>query len=153
MDLMITADHLHDLHAGPAWHGPSLREALEGVDAALAARRPSDGAHSIWELVGHVAVWEEVSARWLSGEAVTELTPAGNFPPAGGGEAAWRALRERSDRANRALQEAIRRFPSSRLDEIVPARDYSFATLIQGVPFHSVYHAGQIVMLRKILRP
>jgi hypothetical protein len=152
MNAMSTvADQLEQLHDGPAWHGPSLREALEGVDAALAARRPADAAHNIWELVGHIAVWEEVSARWLRGEAIEELTPGENFPAAGGGEAAWRALRERSDRANRALRNAIHDFPPSRLDEIVPGRDYTFATLIRGVPFHSVYHAGQIVVLRRIV--
>jgi uncharacterized damage-inducible protein DinB len=151
MNLEMTADQLEQLHAGPAWHGPSLREALEGVDAALAARRPAEEAHNIWELVGHITVWEEVCARWLSGEAVEELAPGENFPAAGGGEAAWRALRDRSDRASRSLDEAIRRFPPSRLDEIVPARDYTFATLIRNVPFHGVYHAGQIMILKKVL--
>lgn len=151
MNIEMSPDQLEHNYAGPAWHGPSLREALDGVDAALATRRPAEGAHNIWELVGHIAVWEEVSASWLSGEAVEELAPGENFPAAGGAEAAWRALRDRADRANRTLQEAIRRFPPSRLEEIVPARDYSFATLIEGVPFHAVYHTGQIVMLRRIL--
>jgi hypothetical protein len=151
MNVALAADQLHEIHDGPAWHGPSLREALEGVDAALAARRPAEDAHNIWELAGHVAVWEEVCARWLSGEAVEELTPAENFPAAGDGESAWDALRARCDRATRSLEETIRRFPPSRLEAIVPARDYTFAALIRNIPFHSVYHTGQIMLLRKVL--
>ncbi len=32
---------------GAAWHGPSWREALDGVDPQAAARRPIAGAHTI----------------------------------------------------------------------------------------------------------
>ena len=39
---------------GPAWHGPSVLEALEGVSAEDAAEHPIEGAHSIWELVLHL---------------------------------------------------------------------------------------------------
>ncbi|PYQ46578.1 MAG: hypothetical protein DMF78_26090 [Acidobacteria bacterium] len=36
---------------GPAWHGPSVLEALDGVTAEGASAHPLTGAHSIWELV------------------------------------------------------------------------------------------------------
>jgi hypothetical protein len=39
---------------GQAWHGPSLRELLDGVTAEQAAARPIPNAHSIWELVNHI---------------------------------------------------------------------------------------------------
>ena len=41
-----------------AWHGPSLLELLEDVDAATAAAKPIPNVHSIWELLLHVAVWD-----------------------------------------------------------------------------------------------
>src|SRR5215470_17811490 len=53
---------------GEAWHGPALMEILDGVDARAAAARPLPQAHSIWELVVHIAVWEDVVTRRIHGE-------------------------------------------------------------------------------------
>lgn len=54
---------------GGAWHGPSFREALEGVDLASALRRPIPEAHSIAEIVLHATAWHDVVRRRLGGEA------------------------------------------------------------------------------------
>jgi len=51
-------DQLHRAFHGNAWHGPAVLETLDGIDAELAARRPQEGGHNIWELVRHVAFWE-----------------------------------------------------------------------------------------------
>ena len=40
---------------GDAWHGPAVRDVLNGVDARTAMRSPPEGAHSIWELALHIA--------------------------------------------------------------------------------------------------
>ncbi|HXT21154.1 MAG TPA: hypothetical protein VN923_10415, partial [Thermoanaerobaculia bacterium] len=44
------ADQLERAFRGGAWHGPSLSEVLDGVDAATAARRAFPDAHTIAEL-------------------------------------------------------------------------------------------------------
>ena len=84
------ADQLRRAFDGSAWHGPSLMELLEDVDAATAAAKPLAKVHSIWELVLHVAAWDAAGCRRLSGEKI-QLTGTANFPvvprPA---EAAWR---------------------------------------------------------------
>ncbi|MGB0111192.1 MAG: hypothetical protein WBP52_22060, partial [Terriglobales bacterium] len=49
------ADQLRRAFDGEAWHGDSLFEILERVGAARAAARPIGSAHTIWELVLHVA--------------------------------------------------------------------------------------------------
>jgi hypothetical protein len=38
-----------------AWHGPAMLEVLDGITPAMAAKRVAKGAHTIWELVDHVA--------------------------------------------------------------------------------------------------
>ena len=53
-------DQLKRAFEGEAWHGPSVKEAIAGVTAAQAHARPLANAHSIWELVQHIAVWEAV---------------------------------------------------------------------------------------------
>ena len=48
---------------GGAWHGPSLRELLADVSAEQAAARPLPGAHSMWEIVLHIAAWQDFVTR------------------------------------------------------------------------------------------
>jgi len=42
------ADQLRRAFKGEAWHGPSVLEILDGIDAKRAATHPIDGVHSIW---------------------------------------------------------------------------------------------------------
>jgi uncharacterized damage-inducible protein DinB len=62
------ADQLRRAFDGSAWHGPALLELLEDVDAATASARPLTDVHSIWELVLHVAVWDDAALRRLDGK-------------------------------------------------------------------------------------
>jgi len=64
------ADQLRRAFYGEAWHGPALLEILRGVSAAEAAARPLPKAHRIWEIVRHVAVWDEAARRRMAGEVV-----------------------------------------------------------------------------------
>src|ERR1035438_10207490 len=73
------ADQLRRAFEGEAWHGDSVFEILEGVTAAQAASRPIAGAHTIWELVLHIAAWDGAALRRLGGVAA-ELSDAQNFP-------------------------------------------------------------------------
>ena len=77
------ADQLCRAFDGSAWHGPALLELLEDVDAATAASKPLADVHSIWELVQHIAVWEDVGRRRLSGDrAQIEISSPEDWPPA-----------------------------------------------------------------------
>jgi uncharacterized damage-inducible protein DinB len=142
-------DQLQRAHAGPAWHGPSLREVLDGVDAARAAARPPGGGHSIWELVLHIAVWEDVARRRLEGD-MTRPTDAEDWPAVEDvGEGAWRAALTRLEQAHAALRVAIAALPEERMDEVLRDPGFSIAHLLHGVVQHDLYHAGQIALLRK----
>ncbi len=148
--ITVAADQLHAVHDGPAWHGPSLHEALEGVDATLAARRPPNGAHRIGEIVAHVSIWLDVCRCWLEGQAA-DVSDEENFSTPSDGAAAWQRLLATLDARAAALEQAMRQFPAARLEAIVPNREYTFATLLSGLPFHTAYHAGQISLLKRIL--
>jgi len=144
------AERLRAMYQGPAWHGPALQEVLDGVDAAAAQRRVG-AAHTIWELVGHVTVWNEIIRRRLSGETVDSLTDAENFPavPTAATEAAWQALLSRLQRSVDELISAILAYPDDRLRVTVGAREYDAGYMIESAPDHIVYHAGQIGVLRR----
>jgi uncharacterized damage-inducible protein DinB len=147
------ADQLRRAFSGDAWHGDSVFEILDGVTAAQAAAHPIKNAHSIWELVLHIAAWDGAALRRLGGSAV-ELSDTQNFPPvADASEAAWRETLAQVRRVHEELVKAMAALPDSRLDQIVPGKKgahYTFYYMLHGVVQHELYHAGQIALLKKM---
>jgi len=146
-------DQLKRAYEGPAWHGPSVKEVLNGVTAERAHQRPLAGAHTIWELVHHIAVWEDVGRRRLEGDpAEVPISSPEDWPPADDAtDAAWEKAKTALERGHQALVEAISRVPESRLDEpILEGKSTVYVTL-HGVIQHDLYHAGQIAILKKAL--
>ena len=146
-------DQLKRAYEGNAWHGPSVREAIAGINAEQAHARPLGSAHSIWELVHHIAVWENVGRRRLSGDrAQIDLSSPEDWPPADDAtEAAWEQAKAALDRCHEALIEAIKRVPESRLDEPILEGMSTVYVTLHGVIQHDLYHAGQISILKKAL--
>ena len=147
------ADQLRRAFSGDAWHGDSVFEILEGVTAAQAAARPIARPHTIWELVLHIAAWDDAVLLRLGGAAAT-LSDAQNFPSVTDtSEAAWRTALAHVRRVHEALIAAVAVLPDSRLDEIVPGKEgahYTFYYMLHGVVQHELYHAGQIALLKKM---
>src|SRR5258708_20330603 len=84
------ADQIRRAFEGNAWHGDSVLELLADVNAKTAVAKPIENAHSIWELLLHIAAWDDALRRRTEGEAVT-LSDSQNFPAVKGlSEAAWR---------------------------------------------------------------
>lgn len=142
-------DELQSIHEGDAWHGPALRDVLAGVSAEQAVARPFDQAHSIWELVRHITVWENVFRRRLEGEPISE-PEEGDFPPTDHpSEAAWAQALARLDEEHAQLIKVVSGLSDSALQEQVAGKDYSVGFLLAGTVRHHVYHAGQIALLKK----
>jgi hypothetical protein len=149
---MSEAKRIADLHRrafdGDSWHGPHVFDVLDGVDAARASRKPIQSAHSIWEIVLHIRVEEEIVLRLLKGARVQQPTPEQDWPPAASDEKAWRsalgALRGTHDELNRA----IATLDDGKLEMIPPGGRRSFYELAHGTVHHALYHAGQIAILK-----
>ena len=145
------ADQLRRAFDGDAWHGPPLLALLDGVGPAEAAARPVAGAHRIWELVQHITAWLTVARRRLAGEAV-ELTPDEDWAPVPDASGrAWRAALDALRAAQGGLLDAVARLDDARLDERTPGRNYTHYVLLHGVLQHTLYHAGQIALLKRAL--
>jgi hypothetical protein len=91
-------DQLKRAYEAKAWHGPSVKEVLDGVTAEQAHARPLRDGHSIYELVRHIAVWEDVGRRRLQGDPaeVPISSPEDWPPPEDTSEAAWQRPKPRS---------------------------------------------------------
>ena len=151
-------DQFRRAHDGDPWHGSPVKAILDGVTHEQAARRPPNGAHSIWELVLHMTGWRNEVARRASGEPAGE--PAGGDWPAVGEPTAarWKAALTALDAAHRRLADVVRGLSDDRM--LQPTNDprnrelgtgVSYYELLHGIFQHDAYHAGQISILKKVL--
>jgi uncharacterized damage-inducible protein DinB len=149
------ADQLRRAFEGEAWHGPDLKALLSDVKAARAHAHSLAGAHSIWELVLHIEVWTGAALQAIHGTPMPKIV---------GTAEDWRQVTDASAEAwsnaikslfktKDELAAAMEQFPDRRLTETVPGRKYDFYYLFHGIVQHSLYHAGQIAILKKVPQP
>jgi len=145
------AKHIERTITGPMWHGPVLEELLAGVTPEQAAAKPIDTAHSIWELVLHIAAWAEITRVRLDGRALEDPPDEVNFPPvheASG--AAWEAACDRLRESHRDLAARVRQLDDEVIDRRIEGLPYSRRFMLNGVVEHGTYHGGQIALLKKM---
>jgi hypothetical protein len=137
---------------GEAWHGPSVRELLEGVSADDAVARPIRDGHSIAEIVAHATTWHGVVTQRLKGES-PEVSNELDWPVVSRlTEAEWEGARSSLLRTGDELRRTVVSFPVARLHEERAGVSGTWYDLIVGELQHVLYHAGQIALLRKAPR-
>jgi uncharacterized damage-inducible protein DinB len=146
----ILADQISRAFRGGSWHGPSVMEVLAGVSADAAVAHPIPGAHSIWEIVLHMTAGYALVLARVRGERA-ELGDDAAWPPVPEASAkAWRESQHALEQLNQQLVSAVRAFPLERLSQELGS-EFSAYTQFCGAPQHDLYHAGQIVILKKAL--
>jgi len=134
------------------WHGPALRQVLDGVTHDQAAARPLRGAHTIWEIVLHMATWVDIGRARLAGQRTSDPPAEEDWPPvAATGAEAWQAAVERLAESHRQLADAVRDLSDDALDAKVATLDYTVDVMLHGIVEHGTYHGGQIMLLRRAL--
>jgi uncharacterized damage-inducible protein DinB len=144
-------DQMDRAFSGEAWHGPDLMLLLKGVSAEDASKHPVPGAHSIWELVNHIAAWNMIVQQKSKGEPVNVTTEL-DWPPVWEvSEVSWkRSLATLAENSTR-LRSYVKTVRDDQLDEKVQRGNYSQYVLLHGSVQHDLYHAGQIAVLKKAL--
>ncbi len=137
--------------AGPAWHGPSVLEVLDGVTAEMAAVKQIAAANSIWTLVQHLSATQAILLRRLRGETAgvddAEFWPTDNAVT----PAAWQELLNRLRRQEDELDSVAARLTDEQLAAGTPPHGTSAYDMLHGHAQHSIYHAGQIALLKKAI--
>jgi hypothetical protein len=156
MELENIAESLCQSPSGDPWHGPSIALLLADVTPGEAMSHPVAGAHSIIELVLHLAAWtQEVGSR-LRGNPPA-LPAIGDWPPyAGDAGSAWASAQQTLHEAHADLLQLVQRLPAGRLsDRVGESREaslgtgVSFAAMLAGLAQHDAYHGGQIAILKR----
>jgi hypothetical protein len=138
-----------------AWHGTNLRGSIRGLTTQQAVWRPAPTRHNIWEIVVHTAYWKYIVRRRLLGEK------KGSFPLKGSNwikrplemtEKAWREDIHLLDEMHHSMCEAIVFLKPSDFNRKLAGSKFSIASIISGIACHDVYHAGQIQLLKRLMK-
>jgi hypothetical protein len=138
-----------------AWHGPSLLEALEGVDVPQANARIIEGRHTIWEIVKHCTFWMKAVIDTVQGIEMSEIKPTENWPETGRTEDDWTEDLENLKKTQGELLGYVRNLDESHLEKTVGAYfgehyvSFTVRKMLHGIADHNTYHAGQISILKK----
>ncbi|HWA82474.1 MAG TPA: DinB family protein [Fimbriimonadaceae bacterium] len=125
----------------------SLTESLQGVTVSEALARPTPSSKCIWEIVLHVAVWNEnIVERTKTGEKARPAEGAWPPLPEAADSLAWEAAKARLWKSLNGIEEMMK---TSSLDEL-NGGPYGIADLLCRF-FHVAYHIGQIVKQREII--
>jgi hypothetical protein len=146
---------LDEAYSRAAWHGPNLRGSIRGLAAHEAAWRPKAERHNIWEIVVHAAYWKYTVRRRLLGEKRGSFSLQGSnwfLRPLDRSEKAWRADVCLLGREHRRLRAAVTALPREYLDRPSRGSKTLARRLIVGIALHDVYHAGQIQLIKKLVR-
>jgi uncharacterized damage-inducible protein DinB len=129
------------------WYGDSILKILSQIDSETAAAKHGS-AHTIIELVLHMASWRQFAIQRLKGNAAFDITDETNFPIPTTFEKAIHELKE----SQQELVQAIIEFPIEKLNELVPSSrfKYTYYTLLHGIIQHDTYHLGQIALLQRL---
>ncbi|HEY6952669.1 MAG TPA: DinB family protein [Bacteroidota bacterium] len=146
---------IEESYVKKAWHGPNLRGSLRGIALGEASWRPAPDKHNIWEIVVHCAYWKYIVRRRILGEQ------KGSFPLKGSN---WfkrpmvltpEALRQDItllDETHQSMVDAIRSLDVTSLPRIPKNSKVTNEAIIRGIALHDVYHAGQIQLLKRLMK-
>jgi len=126
----LLLDVFDQAYTAPAWHGTPLKGTIRGVSAREALWRPAGKRHCIWDLVLHTAYWKCMVRRRLLRD------PEIAFPRDG---ANWPALPEHPNA------------PAWQRDRAWHSK-WPVKAEIYGIASHDLYHAGQVQILKRLMR-
>ena len=131
----------------------ALKNTLEGVTADEAVWKPEGSDNSIWETVSHLNYYNFAYVERFKG--LDYQYPADDndatFVAGEPTDEAWKAETARLDAILTEFRDLIKNADDSKFDEAVSKTNQaSWATLISNINAHNAYHAGQILLLRKL---
>ena len=148
-------DQLDEAYDRRSWHGTNLRGALRGVGSEEAAWRPAPERHNVWEITLHAAYWKYAAWRRIAGEKRGAFPREGSdwFPtPTPPTATRWREDVTLLGEFHRRLRRAVADLTDADLRRRVPGGKETVGRLVRGIAAHDLYHAGQIQLLKRLLR-
>jgi uncharacterized damage-inducible protein DinB len=130
----------------------AIHNAVDGLMAEQAAWKPNFSENSIWETLEHLTFYNHAYTERFKGIDYHYATDDNDETFASGKtEAEWQACVARFDAVMNEFRSLIAGADESKFAERVSeTNDASWAKLILMVSAHNAYHAGQIILTRKL---
>lgn len=131
----------------------AVMNALDGVNVEQACWKPADDVNCIWETLSHLTYYNHAYVERFKGvdyeydvSSNDETFSVGEYD-----EAEWQAEIARFNAVMTEFRDLIAAADGAKFAEAVSASNQTkWATLILNIAAHNAYHAGQIMLLRKL---
>jgi uncharacterized damage-inducible protein DinB len=145
--------NVHEMLVEPLTYIAPAR-ALEGLPAELAHRRVPNAAHTVAELVAHMAFWQDWFCRRCDGTRAPMVQRAADGWP----DVNSRPWPEIERQFLDGLERAAAFGTPDRLDaplsppiEFPPLANYTVRDALTHMANHNAHHLGQVILLRQLL--
>ncbi len=133
------------------WGGGSIRELFRSIETSDAASYPISNVHSIWEIALHLSVWNTIFRSRIVKEDVKFHYDTDWPIPDATAEDNWEKALYDLDNSSKELVIAVRKVNVEDLNLLVPEKKFTFYEMLNGIPQHDQYHAGQVMILKKAI--
>ena len=157
----MTNDHLksigshHDqVWQGSPWYGSAVMNGLRDITLQEASGRIAN-QHTIAEILNHMTQWKKFALEKLRGNAGYDIqvdSHADWIMLNDLDEVTWEQIKKLYGQVTSDLLAEIPNHPDEILGELVSGRKYTYRELLEGITEHDIYHLGQIMLLKKIMR-
>jgi hypothetical protein len=139
-----------------AWHGTNLRGSIKGLKLPELLWRPQTKRHNCWEIALHCAYWKYVVWRRL-----TQMGKKCDFPrkPSDWPKHSkkpdlneWKSDLDLIIHYHILLRKAISDFSEAKLYKCPKGSKVTYIQTIYGIASHDLYHAGQIQLIKRMVR-
>lgn len=147
--------HLDQAFNRRSWHGTNLMGSIRGLEVEEAIWRAKPSRHNIWEIIVHAAYWKYSVYRRLVGEAKGKFPLKGSnwfLRPEENAESTLRGDVKLLKEYHKKLVEGVRRIETEKLGEKPEGSHYTYRELTIGIGAHDLYHAGQIQLIKRLMR-
>lgn len=130
----------------------AIRNAVDGITAAEAAWKPNGADNSVWHTMSHLTFYNYAYVERFKGVDFRYETDDNDETfKSGLTDEEWMAEIERFDSVMMEFRLLIESADDEKFHQMVSAeKQTTWAILIGEINAHNAYHAGQILMLRKL---
>ncbi len=152
-EITSIADSMQEILSGEPWYGKSCMTLFNEIDASTVYQKPTEGSHSLIELLYHMVTWAEFTQHRLEKDKNMDMQTfeALDWRRTNPEIHTWNSgIADFTVAINKIIQ-LLKNSDDTLLEDIVDYRDYNFRYLLNGLIQHNIYHLGQMAYLKKSL--
>jgi uncharacterized damage-inducible protein DinB len=146
---------IEEIYSGNPWYGNSILETLKNINSGEAVKEIFPGGHTMVDLIYHMITWRYFTVKQLQGD--------GEYDVKQNDQNDWRAIDYNKknlwedtlsdfENMHKALLTELKNFKDEKLEEKIPARNFTYEYLLSGLIQHDIYHLGQIGLIKSALK-